>query len=58
MGEASGLQAALPRAMYVDDAHWQRERDRVLFGEWFCVGRMADLGLDVPWSGGGLRRRR
>jgi Rieske 2Fe-2S family protein len=40
------LQAALPKEMYVDQAHWARERDRVLFGEWFCVGRLDDLGLD------------
>lgn len=43
-----GLQAALPREMYVDVAAFERERDRVLFGEWFCVGRRADLGLDEP----------
>ena len=41
----SPLQAALPREMYVDPAAWLRERDRVLFGEWFCVGRTDDLGL-------------
>ena len=44
----SPLQAALPREMYVAHAAWQRERDRVLHGEWFCVGRRADLGLDRP----------
>ena len=42
----SPLRAALPREMYVDPGTWRRERDRVLFGEWFCVGRVADLGLD------------
>jgi Rieske 2Fe-2S family protein len=31
--------------MYVDPAAWRRERDRVLFGEWFCIGRVDDLGL-------------
>ena len=41
----SPLQAALPREMYVDPAAWRRERDRVLWGEWFCVGRVDDLGL-------------
>ena len=46
MGE--GLQAALPRDMYVDDRSWRREREAVLFGEWFCVGRLDDLGLDAP----------
>jgi Rieske 2Fe-2S family protein len=32
--------------MYVDPDTWRHERDRVLFGEWFCIGRVADLGLD------------
>ena len=40
-----GLQAALPREMYVDPATFAVERDRVLYAEWFCVGRLADLGL-------------
>jgi glycine betaine catabolism A len=39
------LQAALPRETYVDPSRWRTERDRVLFGEWFCVGRRDDLGL-------------
>jgi Rieske 2Fe-2S family protein len=34
--------------MYVDPDAWLRERERVLFGEWFCVGRLTDLGLDRP----------
>ena len=42
------LQAALPREMYVDDVAWARERERVLFATWACVGRLDDLGLDVP----------
>jgi Rieske 2Fe-2S family protein len=42
------LQAALPREMYVDPARWMVERDRVLFGEWCCVGRVDDLGLSSP----------
>jgi glycine betaine catabolism A len=42
------LQAALPREMYVDPAAWSRERELVLFREWTCVGRRADLGLDAP----------
>ena len=45
------LQAALPREMYVDDAAWARERERVLFGEWTCVGRVDDLGLDAARRG-------
>ena len=39
------LQAALPREMYVDDQTWQVERETVLFGQWFCLGRVDDLGL-------------
>jgi Rieske 2Fe-2S family protein len=34
--------------MYVDPGHWAAERDAVLFGEWYCVGRVDDLGLAVP----------
>ncbi len=44
----SDLEAALPRAMYVDETAWTRERDRVLLGSWTCVGRVDDLGLDRP----------
>ena len=36
------LQAALPREMYVDERTWLRERDTVLFGQWYCVGRLDD----------------
>ena len=46
MGE--GLQAALPREHYVDPATWEVERDAVLHGEWFCAGRLTELGLDRP----------
>jgi len=42
-----GLQEALPRELYVDEAAWRREREAVLYGEWFCIGRRADLGLDT-----------
>lgn len=42
------LQAALPKAYYTDAGHWAVERDRVLAGEWFCVGRLAELGLTGP----------
>jgi Rieske 2Fe-2S family protein len=42
------LQPALPREMYVDKQTWRTERDTVLFGQWFCVGRRDDLGLDEP----------
>jgi phenylpropionate dioxygenase-like ring-hydroxylating dioxygenase large terminal subunit len=40
------LQAALPAPFYVDDGHWRRERERVLYREWFCAGRLSGLGLD------------
>jgi phenylpropionate dioxygenase-like ring-hydroxylating dioxygenase large terminal subunit len=42
------LQAALPREMYVDQEAWLAERESVLFGQWFCVGRLDDLGLASP----------
>ncbi len=42
------LQPALPKAMYVDESHWLREREQVLFDSWFCVGRLDALGLDQP----------
>ncbi len=42
----TGLQAALPRELYVDEASWARERERVLHASWACVGRVDDLGLD------------
>jgi glycine betaine catabolism A len=41
------LQAALPASFYIDEAHWRRERDAVLHGEWFCVGRLSTHGLAV-----------
>jgi Rieske 2Fe-2S family protein len=44
----SALTPALPKHMYVDDAFWQFERDRVLHASWFCVGRLDDLGVDRP----------
>ena len=43
-----GLQASLPREMYVGASHWERERDAVLYAEWYCAGRVDDLGLAVP----------
>jgi Rieske 2Fe-2S family protein len=47
-GAPGPLEPALPRDHYVDEHHWARERDQVLLREWFCVGRLADLGLDAP----------
>jgi Rieske 2Fe-2S family protein len=40
------LQAALPAPCYIDDAHWRRERERVLHREWFCAARLSTHGLD------------
>ncbi len=33
------LERSLPRASYVDQAEFNRERDTVLFADWFCAGR-------------------
>ena len=46
--QAGPLEEALPREMYVDAGHWAVERDAVLFGEWYCAGRVDDLGLAAP----------
>jgi Rieske 2Fe-2S family protein len=40
----TSLQAALPAPFYVDPAHFAREREQVLGHEWFCAGRVPDLG--------------
>jgi Rieske 2Fe-2S family protein len=34
--------------MYVDHDAWLAEREAVLYGEWFCAGRVDDLLLDQP----------
>jgi len=39
----SGLQRALPRAAYVDDAVWARERERLFAHQWFAVARREDV---------------
>ncbi len=39
------LEAALPREMYVDEQTWLAERETVMFGQWFCIGRIDELGL-------------
>jgi Rieske 2Fe-2S family protein len=36
---SGGLERTLPRAAYVSDEWFSRERDRIFFAEWFCVGR-------------------
>ena len=42
------MQPALPRDMYVDAAHFAHEREQVLLDSWLAVGRVDELGLDVP----------
>ena len=42
------LQPALPKQHYVDPAAFAVERDRVLAHEWYCAGRVVELGLDRP----------
>jgi Rieske 2Fe-2S family protein len=44
----SALEAALPAPHYIDEGHWEREREHVLQREWFCVGRRQELGLGEP----------
>ncbi|MDQ6686384.1 MAG: Rieske 2Fe-2S domain-containing protein, partial [Actinomycetota bacterium] len=46
--QRSALQPALPRERYVDPQAWLIERETVLFGQWFCIGRTDDLGLKQP----------
>ncbi len=53
----AGLQAALPREHYVDEATHRVERERVLLREWTCVGRLDDLGLTSPGSAALLPER-
>jgi len=36
---ATGLERTLPRAAYVTQEWFARERERIFFDEWFCVGR-------------------
>jgi Rieske 2Fe-2S family protein len=48
MEPAAGLQAALPREHYVDEATWRHEREVVLRREWTAVGRRQELGLGAP----------
>jgi glycine betaine catabolism A len=42
------LQPALPKPYYVDPATFAVERERVLSHEWYCAGRVGELGLDRP----------
>ena len=42
------LQAALPRAHYVDRDAFRIEREQVLQRSWTCAGRLHELGLTTP----------
>ncbi len=37
------MEPTLPRQAYVDGAAFARERDRVMWREWFCVGRESEI---------------
>lgn len=37
------LQTTLPGSYYLEDAHFQREREAIFYREWFCVGRREGL---------------
>ncbi len=37
------LEQSLPKASYTGDAEFAREREAVLFAEWFCIGRAERL---------------
>jgi len=39
----SGLRRTLPSSAYLDPAVFARERERIFFREWFCVGRAEAL---------------
>jgi Rieske 2Fe-2S family protein len=39
----SAMERSLPKAAYVSDDHFGRERERILHREWFCVGRAEQL---------------
>jgi glycine betaine catabolism A len=41
--DAVPLEPSLPRASYVDQDEFVKERDAVLFPDWFCVGRAESL---------------
>lgn len=41
--ELHPLEETLPGSFYLDDAHLERERERIFKREWFCVGRVEGL---------------
>jgi len=38
-----GLQRSLPKEHYVSADHYARERERIFYREWFCVGRARQI---------------
>ncbi len=42
--EAAPLARSLPKASYVEQSGFERERDEVLMADWFCVARLESLG--------------
>ena len=38
-----GLEPTLPSSWYYDEAIFRRERERIFYREWFCVGREEEL---------------
>jgi glycine betaine catabolism A len=45
-GRVVPLDLSLPKASYTDQAMFGRERDEVLFRDWFCVGREQSLAAE------------
>lgn len=39
----SAMERSLPKAAYVAQDHFERERERIFFREWYCVGRAEQL---------------
>ncbi len=37
------LELSLPKASFVSESEFRRERDVILFADWFCVGRAESL---------------
>jgi len=42
-GTGIPLELSLPKASFTSEAEFRRERDAILFTDWFCVGRSAGL---------------
>ena len=49
----AGLERALPASYYLDEEAFRRERERVLYREWFCAGRADQLPPARVAAGGG-----